>query len=104
MNKVLLSILACACVAFAAGTAQAAGSAAAGKTKAEGCADCHGEDGTGDAKNPPIAGFAVDKFTKAMTEYQNGTRTKSPKMAKEAKALNAQDVADMAAYFATLKP
>jgi cytochrome c553 len=99
MNRVCLSILAGACMAFAMGSAQAAG-----KTKGESCADCHGEDGTGDAKNPSIAGMPVEKFTKAMTEYQNGTRTKSPKMAKEAKALNAQDVADLAAYFATLKP
>lgn len=104
MNKVCLSILAGACMAFAMGSAQAAGNVAAGKTKAEGCADCHGEDGAGDAKNPALAGMPVEKFTKAMTEYQNGTRTKSPKMAKEAKALNAQDVADLAAYFATLKP
>jgi cytochrome c553 len=104
MNKVCLSILAGACLAFAMGSAHAAGSVAAGKTKAEDCADCHGEDGTGDDKNPSIAGESVEKFTKAMTEYQNGTRTKSAKMTKAAKALNPQDVADLAAYFATLKP
>jgi cytochrome c553 len=102
MNKLSLSILAAACILFAAGTAQAGGTAAAGKTKAESCVDCHGDDGKGDDENPSIAGWPVDKFTKAMGEYQAGTRTKSQKMIKEAKKLNAQDIADLAAYYATL--
>jgi len=38
-----------------------------------------------------------------MQEYQGGTRTKSPKMTKEAKKLSAADVANLAAYYATLK-
>jgi cytochrome c553 len=104
MNKVSLSILALAAVMFAAGPANAAGAAAAGKTKAESCVDCHGDDGKGDDENPSIAGMSAEKFTKAMQEYQAGTRTKSPKMIKEAKKLNAQDIADLAAYYATLKP
>jgi cytochrome c553 len=103
MNKVSLSILAFACVMLAAGTAQAGGNVAAGKTKAEECVDCHGDDGKGDDKNPSIAGDSVEKFTKAMVEYQNGTRTKSPKMTKEAKKLSAEDIANLAAYYATLK-
>jgi cytochrome c553 len=104
MNKFLLTGVACACVLLSAGAANAAGDVAAGKAKAEDCADCHGDDGTGDAKNPSIAGMSVEKFTKAMQEYQNGVRTKSPKMAKSAKALNAADIANLAAYYATLKP
>ena len=46
----------------------------------------------------------MEKFTKAIQEYQNGTRTKSAKMTKEAKKLSAADVANVAAYYATLKP
>ena len=103
MNKLTLSILAAAALAFACGSAQAAGSAAAGKTKAQACADCHGDDGKGDDKNPQIAGLSVDKFTKAMGEYKAGTRTKSQKMIKEAKKLSDADVADLAAYYSTLK-
>jgi cytochrome c553 len=38
-----------------------------------------------------------------MVEYQNGTRTKDAKMAKAAKKLSATDVANVAAYYATLK-
>ena len=103
MNKYSLTILACACVVLAASTAQAAGDVAAGKAKAEDCADCHGDDGKGDDKNPAVAGMSAEKFTKALQEYQNGVRTKSPKMTKEAKGLSAEDVANLAAYYATLK-
>ena len=80
-----------------------AGDAAAGKAKAEAsCVDCHGDDGKGDEDNPSIAGWPADKFTKAMVEYQNGTRTKDAKMAKAAKKLTAADIADLAAYYAKL--
>ncbi|MCC7200299.1 MAG: c-type cytochrome [Gammaproteobacteria bacterium] len=104
MNKLSLAVLACASALLLVGTANAAGNAAAGKTKAEDCADCHGDAGEGDGKkNPKIAGMTVEKFTKAMVEYQDGTRTKSPKMAKAAKGVSAADIADMAAYYATLK-
>ena len=80
-----------------------AGDAAAGKVKSEACVDCHGDDGTGDDENPNIAGMTVEKFTKAMVEYQNGTRTKDAKMAKAAKKLSAADIADLAAYYSKLK-
>ena len=77
---------------------------AAGKALAqESCIDCHGDDGAGDDDYPAIAGMSVEKFTKAMQEYQNGTRTKNPKMTKEAKKLSAAQVADLAAYYAKLK-
>jgi cytochrome c553 len=77
---------------------------AAGKALATAsCADCHGDDGMGDDDYPAIAGMSVEKFTKAMQEYQNGTRTKNPKMTKEAKKLSAAQIADLAAYYAKLK-
>ena len=81
-----------------------AGDVAAGKALAEAaCADCHGEDGAGDADFPAVTGMTVEEFTKAMQEYQDGTRSKSPKMTKEAKMLDAAQIADLAAYYATLK-
>ena len=100
MNK--LSILALAsALALIAGPSYA-GDAAAGKTKATAdCADCHGDDGKGE-EDAPIAGMSVADFTKAITEYQNGTRTKDAKMAKAAKKLTPADVADLAAYYAKL--
>jgi cytochrome c553 len=76
---------------------------AAGKAlAAEVCSDCHGDDGKGDADFPAINGLSAEKFSKAIQEYQNGTRTKSPKMTKAAKKLSAAEVANLAAYYATL--
>ena len=102
MNKLIISTTIAACMLLAA--PGYAADAAAGKKKAEeACADCHGDDGAGDEDYPAINGMTVEKFTKAMQEYQNGTRTKSPKMTREAKKLSAVDVANLAAYYATLK-
>ena len=101
MNKLTLLALASS-LALLAGPAYA-DDAAAGKAKAEeACADCHGDDGKGDEDNPAIAGMSVTDFTKAMTEYQNGTRTKDAKMAKAAKKMTAADVANLAAHYAKL--
>jgi sulfide dehydrogenase cytochrome subunit len=102
MNKLTLSALLAAGVLIAA--PGYAADVAAGKSIAtSSCADCHGDDGKGDDEVPGIAGLSVDKFTKAIQEYQNGTRTKSAKMTKEAKKLSADDVANLAAYYSTLK-
>jgi cytochrome c553 len=101
MNKLSLLALA-STLALIAGPSYA-GDAAAGKAKAEeACADCHGDDGKGDEDNPAVAGMSVADFTKAMTEYQDGTRTKDAKMTKAAKKMSAADVANLAAYYAKL--
>lgn len=77
---------------------------AAGKAKAEDvCADCHGDDGKGDDENPDIVKLSNREFVKAIEDYQTGARTKSAKMAKAAKKLTAADVANLSAYYATLK-
>ena len=102
MHKLSLTAL-LAALALAAAPTYAADVAAGKKIAESDCADCHGDDGKGDDDNPAINGWPVDKFTKAMTEYQNGTRTKDAKMAKAAKKLDAAAVANVAAYYATLK-
>jgi cytochrome c553 len=84
------------------GPAWAAGDAAAGKDKAaDACADCHGDSGKGDSDTPGIAGMSVADFTKAMKDYQSGAR-EGKKMAKVAKKLSDEDIADLAAYYASL--
>jgi len=80
-----------------------AGDAAAGKALAEACADCHGEDGAGDADFPGITGMSEADFTKAMVEYRDGTRSDSKQMTKAAKKLTDEEIANLAAYYATLK-
>jgi len=77
---------------------------AAGQAKAEEvCADCHGDDGKGDDESPDIVKLSLKEFVTAMEEYQTGVRTKNAKMARAAKRLSATDVANLAAYYETLK-
>jgi cytochrome c553 len=80
-----------------------AGDVGAGKAKAGSCAACHGDDGKGDKDTPALAGMSEADFIKAMKEYQTGVRTKSKKMSKIANALSETDLANLAAYYATLK-
>ena len=102
MNTTLLPAM-LAALALLAAPVHAADVAAGKALAEESCIDCHGDDGAGDDDYPAITGLSVEKFTKAMQEYQNGTRTKSTKMTKEAKKVSAAQVADLAASYATLK-
>jgi len=104
-NKMPLLTLISALLVFSGGVALADGDAAAGKRKSEDCGDCHGPTGAGDGDTiPPIAGMPVDKFTKAMQDFRNGVRKKSPMMNKQGKKLSDKDVADLAAYYSQLTP
>jgi len=102
MHRIMKLMLAAACM-LAIGATQAGGNVEAGKTKSEACTDCHGDNGKGDADTKPCVGLSIEDFTKAIKEYQAETRTKSKKMIKSAKKLNDEDIADLAAYYATLK-
>lgn len=102
MNKWTLPALFAAAMAFAVPVHAA--DIAAGKAKAaDTCSDCHGEDGKGDKKFPGIAGMPVEKFTQAIADIQSGKSGKNKKMITVAKQLSADDVANLAAYYATLK-
>ena len=106
MNKMPLTILAATLLSLSAGAALAGdGNPIAGKRKSEDCGDCHGPTGAGDGDTiPAIAGISVEKFTQAMQDFETGVRKKSPMMTKQGKRLSDQDIADLAAYYATLKP
>lgn len=82
--------------------ALAADAAAGKKLAGEACADCHGDNGKGDADNPSIAGMAPAEFTKAMAEYKASVRTKSKKMIKSANKVSDEEVANLAEYYASL--
>jgi cytochrome c553 len=102
MNKLTTAILIAAGIILAGPAA--AGDTAAGKELAMGsCADCHGEDGAGDEDYPALAGMAEADFIKAMKAYADGTNKASPKMTKEAKKLSDAQLADLAAFYASLK-
>jgi len=83
-------------------TAFAGGDAAAGKTKAGVCAGCHGANGEGLKPNPPLAGKSEDQLVQALKDFKSGARA-NPVMKTFASQLNDQDMANVAAYFASLK-
>jgi cytochrome c553 len=85
-----------------ASAAQAAGDVQAGKAKAAGCVACHGANGQGVPPNPALAGKAEDQLLQAMKDYKSGKR-ENPIMKALAAPLSDQDMANLAAYYASLK-
>ena len=83
------------------GAAQAA-DAAAGKAKAAACAGCHGANGEGTGPNPALAGMPAAKFTAAMKDYKSGKRANAV-MKNFATPLSDDDIANLAAHYASLK-
>ena len=86
---------------LAAGGVQAGGDAAKGAELSADCADCHGDDGMGDEDVPTIAGMDAAKHAKALADFKSGA-VESEDMVDYVEDLNEQDMADLAAYFATL--
>jgi len=88
---------------LAAGSAQAGGDAARGAELAVDCADCHGDDGLGDEDIPAIAGMDAAKQLKELMDFKSGAREDEEEdMVDSVADLSEQDMADLAAYFATL--
>ncbi len=88
---------------LSAGAAQAAGNAALGKTKSAPCAACHGADGKGIAPNfPVLAGQHASYLAHSLKQYRSGER-KNAVMAPQAAGLSDDDIADLAAYYASLE-
>jgi len=104
MRKIIPLTLVSTLLMFSASGVLAEGSVAAGKRKSEDCADCRGEEGRGHGDtNPAIAGMPVEKFVKAMQDFESGVRKKSMMMTKQGKKLSDDDVADLAAYYSQLE-
>ena len=83
--------------------AVAGGNAESGKAKAsQVCAACHGADGAKPTapENPVLAGQHEDYLARAMSDYQSGKR-KNAVMKSMVEKLSRQDIADLAAWFAS---
>ena len=81
--------------------AMAAGDAAAGQQKAAQCAACHGADGNSLAPAfPKLAGQGEKYLLKQMMDVKSGARS-IPQMVGQLDNFNEQDLADIAAYFAS---
>jgi len=84
------------------GAAQAAGNAETGKAKAAPCAPCHGANGQGVPPNPALKGKTEDELLQALKDYKSGKKPNAV-MKAFANPLSDQDMADLAAYYASLK-
>ena len=82
--------------------ALAAGDAAAGKAKAAACGGCHGKNGEGIKPNPPLAGLQEDKVVQALQDFKSGKRANAVMKTFTSKLSDA-DMANLAAYYASLK-
>jgi cytochrome c553 len=89
-------------VAATVGSAGAAGDVKAGRRKALACQTCHGMDGAAKIPEAPnLAGQSEIYLIKSLQDYRSGER-KNEMMSIVVKALNDQDIADLAAYFAAI--
>lgn len=83
------------------------GDATAGKVKSVLCLGCHGVNGEGKVAAdlqpdyPRLAAQLPGYFIKSLNEYKNDVR-KDPLMNALAKGLTEADIANLAAYYATL--
>lgn len=82
--------------------AYAAGDAQAGKTKAATCSACHGSNGIGSSDLfPNLAGQHADYIVKQLKAFKDGSRVNAL-MSPMAAGLSDEDMADLAAHFASL--
>jgi len=106
MKKVVVATLACALVSVW-GSAIAAGDAAAGKIKSAPCVACHGADGNSTVPMyPKLAGQHAQYLELAIKAYKSGERAggQTAMMKPMVANLGDQDVADLAAYYASQPP
>ncbi|WP_053127295.1 cytochrome c [Pseudomonas sp. MIACH] len=105
MNKLIVSLLLTLGITGAAVAAEGPikGDATAGQAKAAVCGACHGPDGNSPAPNfPKLAGQGERYLTKQMHDIKDGKRTVL-EMTGLLTNLSDQDLADIAAYFASQK-
>ena len=105
MNKLIVSLLLTLGITGVAVAAEGPlkGDATAGQTKAAVCGACHGPDGNSPAPNfPKLAGQGERYLTKQLHDIKDGKRTVL-EMTGLLTNLSDQDLADIAAYFASQK-
>ncbi len=103
MKKALFAL---ACASLVSFTANAAGDAAAGKAKAAVCAACHGAAGIAAIPMyPNLAGQNEAYLLASLKAYKNKQRSggMAAVMQGQATSLSDEDMANLAAYYASLK-
>lgn len=89
---------------FALAPPAGAADVAAIKDKLELCVTCHGKDGISDQPEIPSLAGQPDLFLQWQLIYFRGGARKSPRMSPVAADLTNEDVRNLGAYFASLKP
>lgn len=103
MRGAISALLAASLVALTLSPAFAGGDAAAGKRKTVPCQPCHGVDGLSKLPIAPnLAGQPVDYLVKALGEFKSGVR-KNEMMSLVVPNLSDQDIADLAAWYSSIK-
>ncbi len=74
-----------------------------GRNLAATCANCHGTDGRSAGGAASLAGVAADTTIQRMREFQEGKRSATV-MHQISKGYSSEQIAAIAAYFASLKP
>ena len=107
MKMFKIAVMAAVAIVGAAVTMPAlAGDAAAGKAKAAVCAACHGQNGLATIPMyPNLAGQNEQYLVNALKAYKNKERNggQAIVMQGQAAALSDADIANLAAYYASLK-
>jgi cytochrome c553 len=100
------TVLAIVAVSMALVTAKPVGAAdvAAGKAIAESCTGCHGADGISQTEVTPSLAGQPDEFTQWQLVYFRAGTRKDQAMQPIAESLEANDVRNLGAYFASLPP
>ncbi len=99
MNRLVIAVL----LLGTLGSAHAVGSASAGQGKAAVCSACHGMDGNSVMPLwPSLAGQHEQFISKQLMDFKSGAR-KDDTMTAMAAPLSDQDVADLAAWYASQK-
>ena len=103
IGRAAAAIAAAMAMALAAPAVDAA-SAAAGKTKAEPCMACHGENGVSVADDIPNLAGQKPKYIEAQLKAFKAGKRKNDLMNAIAPQLSDADIADLAAFFSGLAP
>jgi cytochrome c553 len=103
VSRTGVAVALAAAFALAAVPSTALADAAAGRAKAQMCAPCHGANGLAVAPNTPhLAGQPEPYIVEQLNAYRSGKRAHEV-MAVVAKPLTDADIADLAAWFASLE-
>jgi len=103
MTKRKWVVAAVLCGSVFSAAAWSAGDAEKGAAKAVVCSACHGANGnSANPEWPSLAGLGADYIAAQLNNFKEGKR-QNPVMMPNAMALSADDMADLGAYFSSLK-